>query len=286
MNIITVNVGQGALAIVRHQKEAIIVDCRIPPADDSTVAYVKEIMALSLKDHCVTGLILTGFDSDHSEIVGASIVLRKYRPDWVMYPKYYKDSDEAKRVFALINAEEAARRQTNNPLRKVSVRVDQLANRRLTGLSSKFEFELFSPHIEDMDCSNNCSIVLKLTGLGARGFSYLITGDTENPRWDRINKLFGTALKAHVLAAPHHGSKNATHPASLVNIDPHTVLISAGVDSQYGHPHPQALQVYSRVAKHVFATNMEGGVSLLTQPGPTELTTTLIRSVNAPATAA
>ena len=70
-----------------------------------------------------------------------------------------------------------------------------------------------------------------------------------------------------MLAAPHHGSKNATHPASLVNIDPHTVLISAGVDSQYGHPHPQALQVYSRVAKHVFSTNMEGGVSLLTQPG-------------------
>ncbi len=286
MNIITVNVGHGALAIVRHQNEAIIVDCRIPPSDDQTVAYVKEIMALSLKEHCVKGLILTGFDNDHSEIAGASIVLRKYRPDWIMYPTYYKDSDEAERVFALINAEEAARRQTNNPLKKVSVRVDQLANRRLTGLSGKFEFELFSPHIEDMDCSNNCSIVLKLTGIGARGFSYLITGDTENPRWERINKLFGSALKAHVLAAPHHGSKNATHPASLVNIDPHTVLISAGVDSQYGHPHPQALQVYSRVAKHVFATNMEGGVSLLTQPGPTELTTTLIRSVNAPATAA
>ena len=285
MNIVTVNVGQGALAIVRHQKEAIIVDARIPPSNDRTVAYVKEIMALSLKDHCVKGLILTGFDDDHSEIANASIVLRKYRPDWIMYPTYYKDSDEAKRVFALINTEEAARQRTNNPLKKVSERVDKLANRRLTGLSGKFDFELFSPHIEDMDCSNNCSIVLKLTGLGARGFSYLITGDTENPRWERINKLFGSALKSHVLAAPHHGSRNATHPASLVNIDPQTVLISAGVDSQYGHPHPQALQVFSRVAKHVFSTNMEGGVSLLTQPGPTELTTTLIRSVNAPAAA-
>jgi beta-lactamase superfamily II metal-dependent hydrolase len=285
MNIITVNVGQGALTIVRHQKEAIIIDCRIPPSDDETVAYVKEIMALSLKDHCVKGFILTGFDSDHSEIIGASIVLRKYRPDWVMYPTYYKDSDEAKNVFALINTEEAARRQTKNPLRRVSVRVDKVANRRLTGLSGKFDFELFSPHIEDMDCSNNCSIVLRLTGLGARGFSYLITGDTENPRWERINELFGSALKSHVLAAPHHGSKNATHPASLINIAPHTVLISAGVDSQYGHPHPQALQVYSRVAKHVFSTSMQGGVSLLTQPGPTELTTTLIRSVNAPVAA-
>jgi competence protein ComEC len=94
-----------------------------------------------------------------------------------------------------------------------------------------------------MDCSNNCSIVLKLTGLGARGFSYLITGDTENARWDTINRFFGGSLKSHVLAAPHHGSKNATHPASLLNIAPHTVLISAGVDSQYGHPDPGALRV-------------------------------------------
>jgi competence protein ComEC len=82
------------------------------------------------------------------------------------------------------------------------------------------------------------------------------------------------------MAAPHHGSRNGTHPASLVQIAPHTVLISAGVDSQYGHPHPAALRVYSNVAKYVFSTNMEGGVSLLTQPGTTELTTQLVHNAN------
>ena len=126
MNIITVNVGQGALAIVRHQKEAIIVDCRVPASDDRTVAYVKEMLALSLKDHFVKGLILTGFDSDHSEIAGASIVLRKYRPDWVMYPTYFKDTDEASRVFDLIDGEVTTRRATGSPLRKVSVRSTSL----------------------------------------------------------------------------------------------------------------------------------------------------------------
>src|SRR6202166_1773137 len=276
MNIITANVGQGALAIIRHQGEAILVDSRIPPSGDETVAYIKELMAVSLKDHHVKGLILTGFDDDHSEIAGASIILRKYRPDWFMYPTYDKDSKEAERVFALINGEETARQATSKPLKIVSVRVDKLANRQLSGLSDRFDFELFSPHVEDMDCSNNCSIVLKLTGRGPRGFSYLITGDTENLRWERINKLFGDKLKSHVLAAPHHGSKNATHPASLVHIAPHTVLISAGVDSQYGHPHGGALRVYGNIAK-VFSTNMEGGLTLLTEPGATELTTSLIR---------
>jgi beta-lactamase superfamily II metal-dependent hydrolase len=276
MNIITAGVGQGALAIVRHAGEAIIVDSRIPACDDKTVAFVKELLAISLKNHNVIGLVLTGFDDDHCDLVGTSIVLRKYRPDWVMYPKYFKESTEAKLVFALLDEEEKARRTSANPLKRISVRLDLLTQRSLKGLSDNFDFELFSPHIKDMDCSNNCSIVLKVTGRGPSGFSYLITGDTENARWDTISEFFGSALKSHVLAAPHHGSKNGTHPASLLQIAPHTVLISAGVDSQYGHPDPAALRVYSRVAKYVFSTNMEGGASLLTQPGTTELTTTVI----------
>jgi beta-lactamase superfamily II metal-dependent hydrolase len=278
MNIVTVNVGQGALAIVRHNKEAIIIDSRIPSCDDDTVAFVKEMFATSLKDHNVKGFILTGFDDDHCDVIGAAIVLQKYRPDWVLYPQYYKNTDEAKSVFWLIDEQEKARRNSANPLKRVSVRVDKLVSRKLPGLSSNFEFELFSPHVDDMTSSNNSSIVLKLTGLGWGGFSYLITGDTESDRWRRIDGFFGEALKAHVMAAAHHGSKNGVHVPSLLHIDPHTVLISAGVNNQYGHPDPAAVKVYKGVAKHVFSTNMEGGVSLLTQPGTAELSTTLIPS--------
>jgi beta-lactamase superfamily II metal-dependent hydrolase len=276
MNIVTVGVGQGAMSIIRHANEAIIVDSRIPPRDGATVAIVKEMLAVSLKDHFVKGLILTGFDDDHTDIVGASIILRKYRPDWVMYPRYYKGTREAKRVFALLDEEEKQRAGTATPLQRYSVRLDQLTKRILPGLSDNFDFELFSPHIEDMDCSNNCSIVVKVTGRGPRGFSYLVTGDTENSRWATIVRLFGGKLKSHVLAAPHHGSKNATHPAALVHIAPHTVLISAGVESQYGHPDANAVRAYKHIAKYVFSTNMEGGVSLLTQPGRDEIKTTLI----------
>jgi beta-lactamase superfamily II metal-dependent hydrolase len=271
MNIITVNVGQGALAIVRHNKEAIIIDSRIPSCDDDTVAFVKEMFATSLKDHNVKGFVLTGFDDDHCDVIGAAIVLQKYRPDWVLYPQYYKNTDEAKSVFWLMDEQEKARRNSTKPLKLIPVRLDRLTSRKLPGLSTNFDFELFSPHIEDMTSSNNSSIVLKLTGVGPGGFSYLITGDTESERW-------GDALKAHVMAAAHHGSKGAVHIPSLLHIDPHTVLISAGVNNQYGHPDPTAVKVYKGVAKQVFSTNMEGGVSLLTRPGTTELTTTLIPS--------
>ena len=211
MNIITVNVGQGSLAIVRHNREAIIVDCRVPPSDDETVAFVKELLAVALKEHFLKGFIVTGFDNDHFHAIGTTIVLQKYRPDWVLYPKYYKDTDEAKAAFRVIRQAEALRRNSMTPLNVIPVRLDKLSDRNLPGLSANFSFELFSPHIDDMDCSNNCSIVLKLTGSGNRGFSYLITGDTERERWETIGRLFGSALKSHVLAAPHHGSSGAVH---------------------------------------------------------------------------
>jgi hypothetical protein len=127
MNILTAGVGQGALAIIRHAGEAIIVDSRIPPSDDNTVAFMKELLAVSLKGHCVKGMVLTGFDDDHSDIVGTSIILRKYRPDWVMYPTYYKKSTEAKLVFELLDEEEKLRRDSAIPLRRISMRLDKIA---------------------------------------------------------------------------------------------------------------------------------------------------------------
>src|ERR1700676_53363 len=128
MNIVTVNVGQGSLAIVRHNKEAIIIDSRIPSCDDDTVAFVKEMFATSLKDHNVKGLILTGFDDDHCDVIGTAIVLQKYRPDWVLHPQYYKNTDEAKAVFWLIDEQEKARRSSTRPLRRIPVRLDQLTS--------------------------------------------------------------------------------------------------------------------------------------------------------------
>jgi beta-lactamase superfamily II metal-dependent hydrolase len=275
MEVITVNVGQGALAIVRHDSEALIIDSRIPPTGDETVAYVKGVMSTELRDHRVRGLILTGFDNDHSDVAGVGLVLNKYRPDWVMYPKYYKDTEEASKVFELIEEQVKERASTSTPLNRISVRLDNLRSRLIQGISDKFECELFSPHTEDMDSSNNSGIVIRLRGRGPGGFSYLVTGDTETARWDTINRLFGSSLKSDVMAAPHHGSKNGVHPGALLNIAPNTVLISAGVDNQYDHPDSVAVQVYSKVASHVFGTMVQGGKSLATTRSGADFSTRL-----------
>ncbi len=273
MEVLTVYVGQGALAAVRHRREAVIVDSRWPTERAEAIEHQ---LRLFLKDHWLAGLVLTGFDDDHADPCGVDYILNVYRPDWVMYPKYYKDTDNAAEVFSVIGKHERRRERTSRPLRKISVRLDRLDSRLPQDLLHSFEPKLFSPHIEDMDNSNNCSIVLKLTGIGIDGFSYLVTGDTEDARWNTITRLFGRALKSDVLSAPHHGSKNASHPKMVLLVSPNTVLISAGVGNQYGHPDPQALKVYRTGARHVCQTNVRGGVSLRTKRRGYDFLTTVV----------
>lgn len=274
MEALTIYVGQGELVLVRHKGEAVAVDSRWL---EERAEDIEQKIAAFLNRHKLVGIVLTGFDNDHADPLGLDYLLEEFEPDWVMYPKYYKDTDNATEVFNVIRKHERRRENTPHPLRKVSVRLDRLDTRFQNDLSVWFNYELFSPHIEDMDNSNNCSIVLKLVGLGDGGFAYLITGDTENQRWDTITEFFGDSLKSDVLSAPHHGSKNASHPQMALSVSPNTVVISAGVDNQYGHPDSKALKIYQRVANHVFQTNVEEGVSLHTKRNGDDFLTRLVR---------
>ena len=270
MEVLTLYVGQGNFALIRHGTQAIVVDTRwlAEKAED-----IESKVGRFLHRRQLVGVVLTGLDDDHADPVGLDWLLEKYLPGWVMYPKYYKDTENAKLVFNVIRKHERRRKETANPLKRLSVRLDRLESRYLDDVTAEFDLELFSPHPEDMDNSNNCSIVLKVEGIGPGGFAYLVTGDTENQRWDRIVELFDDALGAEVLAAPHHGSKNAAHPGMTLAVMPNTVLISAGIDNQYGHPDRKALVLYSRVAEHVFKTNVRDGVSWLTQRSGSGLVT-------------
>jgi beta-lactamase superfamily II metal-dependent hydrolase len=274
MDVSTLYVGQGALAVVRHSGEALIVDSHLP---DEHADVIEAQLRRLLRHHSVPGLILTGFDADHCSPAGIELILSKFEPTWVMYPKYYKDTDSAGKAFSIIEKFERKRKSTSRPLRRHSMRLDRLESRLLSDLSTQFSYELFSPHTEDMDSSNNSSIVMKVKGLRAAGFSYLITGDTEKPRWERINEFFDRNLRADVMAAPHHGATSGCHPKTGLLVIPNTVLISAGIDSQYGHPNSQAVSYYRQIAKHVFATNVEQGVSLFTRRSVDDFETSLFR---------
>lgn len=282
MDLFTLYVGQGALAAVRAVDEAVIVDAHMPECEEVAPEQIEKSLADYLLRTNVRGLILTGLDRDHAHPTGVDTILTRFQPAWVMYPKYFKDSDCATEVFNVIKRHETRRASTARPLVRHSIRIDRLDSRYLPGLANHLGFEVFSPHVEDMNSSNNCSIVVKIKGHNPLGFRYLVTGDTETARWERIAALFGDDLAADVMAASHHGALTGAHAASILNVSPNTVLISAGVDNQFGHPDARAVQAYRRVAQQVFATNaVRGGTCLFTRRTSAGFETRLVRHADA-----
>lgn len=278
MDVFTLYVGQGDLTAIRAGNEAIIVDAHMPDGEDLAQEQIEQSLDGYLNKSLVRGLVLTGFDRDHACPAGVEYILTRYQPDWVMYPKYFKDSESASECFKIIDTHVKLRSLSIRPLTRISVRVDHLESRFFNTLATNFLFELFSPHMADMDSSNNSSIVLKVQGLDPTGFTYMITGDTEIGRWDTINTIFGARLKCDVLSAPHHGSHNGVHPGALLQMNPNSVLISAGVDNMYDHPDPAAVKAYSMVAQHVFATNSSPeGHCLFTQRQGDDFMTVQVR---------
>lgn len=284
MDILTMYVGQGSLVALRVGNEGIIIDAHMPECDEVSPEEIQQTLSIYFRGVRVRGLLLTGFDADHAHAGGVEWILGNFSPDWIMYPKYFKDTDCASDVFASIQRHEKRRAGGSRPLIRHSIRLDRLDQRLITGVGVNFSIEVFSPHLEDMDSSNNCSIVAKITGTDSTGFRYLVTGDTEIDRWETISRLFGTQLAADVMAAAHHGAVSGTYPKALVDIGPDTVLISAGVDNQFDHPRGAALLAYQAVASHVWATNA-GGVpnNLFTRCDGASFKTTVFQHARAAA---
>mgnify|MGYP003365731179 CR=1 FL=1 len=248
MKVYTLNVGQGQFVVVVGSSEAIIVDTFVPLQTEDKIENVKGALADIISGKNLIGLVITGFDADHFNEVGIKIVLNKYRPDWIMYPKYYKESKVATHGFSLIKEFEKQKEITRH---SIALNDDKL--RFFNNFSKDFSFEVFSPNKSDMDSSNNSSLVCKIIE-NATNRTYLVTGDTENARWNAIAKAFGNALKSDVLDAPHHGSANGITEEAIKLIKPHTVLISAGRGNKYGHPDSDAVDIFKKITDKVYCT--------------------------------
>ena len=148
MQIYTLNVGQGQFVVVTGTSHAFIVDTFVPLSPSQPVINVKSALATILAGKELVGLIITGFDADHFNEVGMRIVLNKYRPNWIMYPKYFKKTDTASTCFSIIESFEKEKKFT-----RYSVSLSDNATRFYNNLSSEFVFEAFSPHSADMNSS-------------------------------------------------------------------------------------------------------------------------------------
>jgi competence protein ComEC len=108
--------------------------------------------------------------------------------------------------------------------------------------------------------TNDASVTLRLV-YGDTAF--LLTGDA--PLWveDRLVTTYGKELRSDVLKAGHHGSKTSTGAAFLEAADPGTVVISAGADNSYGHPHAEVLERIRDSGASALSTAEEGTITFV-----------------------
>jgi len=75
----------------------------------------------------------------------------------------------------------------------------------------------------------------------------LITGDIEKRAEQALIELYADDLQSDVLISPHHGSKSSSSLAFLEQVRPRIVLVSAGFNNRFRHPHPTVTSRYDEL---------------------------------------
>ena len=102
---------------------------------------------------------------------------------------------------------------------------------------------------------NACSIVIRME---YDGVSYLFTGDAE-----KGNESARQWPQTDILKAGHHGSSTSSSQKFLDQIKPSLIIISCGLNNDYGHPHKETLQRYDKLGAKVYRTDESGDILLV-----------------------
>jgi competence protein ComEC len=118
-------------------------------------------------------------------------------------------------------------------------------------------FELLHPGAGDTGSDNDRSCVLRLS-VGRH--AVLLPGDIERTSETRLLERLGSALRAEVLVAPHHGSKTSSSPAFLAAVSPRYVVFPAGYRNRWGFPAPEVRRRYATLGTEMLVTGEAGAI--------------------------
>jgi len=92
--------------------------------------------------------------------------------------------------------------------------------------------------------------------------NFLFMGDLHKEQEKQILEL-EPLLNAFAVQIGHHGSRTSSSWDFLAAVQPKMAFISASLNNQYGHPHPETLQKLKRIlpdTTQIFRTGMDGSV--------------------------
>jgi competence protein ComEC len=114
--------------------------------------------------------------------------------------------------------------------------------------------------IPDPQHDNDLSVALRLV---YGDFSLLLTGDASEAA-EREMLASGNPLTAMVNRAGHHGAKSSSGESFLRAVNPQYVVVSAGEENNYGHPHEEVLERAAEIGAAVLRTDELGTIEVIT----------------------
>jgi competence protein ComEC len=79
-----------------------------------------------------------------------------------------------------------------------------------------------------------------------------------------MEERYGKGLKATVLKAGHHGSRNSTGDSFLELVRPAMAVISCGKRNKFGHPHKDTLERLKAAGAKIYRTDQLGTIVMRT----------------------
>ena len=271
LTISMLDIGQGDAVLIQTGAKNILIDT----GDDKyyedgkkgkeNTQLLSELQKLKI-DHIDT-LVMTHAHADH--IGKADKVIAQYGVKELVYNGIPSTS----KYF--INALKAAKA---NGTQQVKVKAGDVLD-----FGNGVSFEIVSPSqsLIDEDTAaikakkkvdvNNESVVGRLT---FGNFAMLFTGDAEGPVEKDMAASYGKKLKCQVLKAGHHGSKTSSTAEFLKLVQPESVVMSLGVNNQYGHPHEALLnRLQKQGVKNIYRTDANGTITIVSDGSSYSITT-------------
>ncbi|SFB34452.1 competence protein ComEC [Cohnella sp. OV330] len=203
-------------------------------------------------------LVLTHLDADH--IGGAHAIIRELQVGRILFNGTIKPDDDVLRLFH--EAEDAG-------IPMYAVKAGDVWKP-----DASATFEALYPlrtksvdRIPEVDEQNDRSVVLRLTLYGR---VFVLPGDLEaageSAALAELRRQGEEARAVDVLKAGHHGSKTSTTALWLSWWMPSEVVVSAGNNNLYGHPHAEVVERILRSGAVLKRTDVQGEIAYRIRP--------------------
>lgn len=232
-----VDVGQGDCTLIRTADAVILVDAGEAGTADTVVSYLKE-KGIKNIDCCIA-------THPHSDHIGALYrIFEEFSVDTVLLPDI---PDE------LI--------PTTSTYEKFLDGLENVKNIIPAGAGDNFDFgglniDVLGP-VKEYDDLNQMSLVSKVS---FGNTSVMLTGDAETPAETDMLKKRNVDYSADILKVGHHGSKTSTSEKWLKAVHPQFVVVSCGLDNDYGHPHKSIVNRLEDFGVEYYRTDLEGHI--------------------------